>query len=417
MNHLLVLGLLLVMFPFLGMLWKKNGVMAAFALGAAGLLGCAALAPSFQLRIAFLCQLPLLGLISGVGFYFSALSSGIGAQNQRTQEGESLAELKEKCRLLKEDVNRIDQDEARSLQIYGVAKGLAESLSWKEMAPRLSSGLQKLFGAYEFLMYSVDENGKWSLIQRRGNWAKEPPVSSITSTEVAMFFPPQVRETVPVLSIPIATVGGAINGLLFLKSSDQNKSSDEQILTAREFGAQLGVALQKALLFNQMEIQSQVDGLTGVLRRQPFMDRLNDELKRVAVFHTPFSLMMIDIDHFKMVNDTHGHAAGDTVLHRVGQILKESVYETDVVGRYGGEEFIILLPRAEADGVMRKAEALRQRFEREVISSGSENLEITVSIGLAHYPQGGKTAEVLISSTDKALYRAKETGRNRVVAA
>jgi diguanylate cyclase (GGDEF)-like protein len=104
-------------------------------------------------------------------------------------------------------------------------------------------------------------------------------------------------------------------------------------------------------------------------------------------------------------------------LRRTGQILKESVYETDIVGRYGGEEFIILLPRAEAAGVMRKAEALRQRFEQEVISSGFENLKITVSIGLAHYPQGGKTADALISSTDRALYQAKETGRNRVVAA
>lgn len=416
MSHVLVLGLLLVLLPFVGLHWKKHGVMLMFAIGAFGLLGCAAIAPSFQMRIALLCQLPLLGLLSGVGFYYSAMSLRSQGQNSLAQ-GESLADLKERTRLLKEKVTRSDQEEARSLQIYGVAKGLAESLSWKEMAPRLSSGLQKLFGAYEFLLYSVDESRKWGLIQRRGNWAKEPPLPSLPSSDVVMVFPPQVRETVPVLTVPISTVGGGINGILFLKSSDQNKSSEDLILTGREFGEQLGVALQKALLFNQMEIQSQVDGLTGVLRRQPFMDRLNDELKRAAVFNTPFSLMMVDIDHFKVVNDTHGHAAGDAVLRRTGQILKESVYETDIVGRYGGEEFIILLPRADAAGVMRKAEALRQRFEQEVISSGFENLKITVSIGLAHFPQGGKTADALISSTDRALYQAKETGRNRVVAA
>ncbi len=126
---------------------------------------------------------------------------------------------------------------------------------------------------------------------------------------------------------------------------------------------------------------------------------------------------MVDIDHFKSVNDTHGHAAGDAVLARVGQLLHESFYETDVVGRYGGEEFIVLLPRAEAAGVMRKADALRHRFEIETIPSGFESLRITVSVGLAHYPHNGRTAEELIASADRALYRAKETGRNRVVAA
>jgi diguanylate cyclase (GGDEF)-like protein len=91
--------------------------------------------------------------------------------------------------------------------------------------------------------------------------------------------------------------------------------------------------------------------------------------------------------------------------------------ETDVVGRYGGEEFIVLLPRAEAQGVGRKAEQLRQRFEREIISSGFEQLRITVSIGIAHFPTHGRTADDLIARADAALYQAKETGRNKVVAA
>jgi len=326
--------------------------------------------------------------------------------------------LKRRHLVLKEDVNAAERDEQRSFQIYGVAKSLAESLSWKDMAPRLSQGIQKIFGAYEFLLYALEENGSWTQLQRRGNWAKEPPVSDIGVVQPGLLHPPHIQEIVPIQAVPVYSEAEGErrrSGILFLKSD--KAPTQEHLDAAEEVGAQLGVALAKALLFNQMELHSRLDGLTGTLRRQPFMDRLNEELKRAEAFHTPFSLMMVDIDHFKSVNDGHGHAAGDAVLSRVGQILRESIYETDVVGRYGGEEFIILLPRADAAGVMRKAEALRQRFEREVIPSGFENLKVTVSIGLAHFPKDGKGAEELIGSADRALYRAKQTGRNRVVAA
>ncbi len=320
--------------------------------------------------------------------------------------------------VLKEEVAKGEQEEARSLQIYGVAKSLAESISWKDMAPRLSAGIQKIFGSYEFLLYAQDESGTWTQLQRRGNWAKEPPVSDIGVVQAGLLHPPHVQELVPIQAVPVYSEKAGErrrSGLLFIKSD--KVSTQEHLDAAEEVGAQLGVAIEKALLFNQMELHSRQDGLTGTLRRQPFMDRLNEELKRADVFHTPFSLLMVDIDHFKAVNDGHGHAAGDAVLTRVGQILRESFYETDVVGRYGGEEFIVLLPRAEAGGVLRKAEALRQRFEREVITSGFDSLRVTVSIGLAHFPKDGRGAEELIGSADRALYRAKQTGRNRVVAA
>jgi diguanylate cyclase (GGDEF)-like protein len=330
----------------------------------------------------------------------------------------TLDELKARHANLKAEVAKAEQNEQRSLQIYGVAKSLAESLSWKDMSPRLSQGIQKIFGAYEFLIYATDENSRWTLLLRRGNWAKEPPVSDISNIPPGIVHPPQIQEVAPIQVIPVYSDTGAgrrQSGVLFLKLE---KGAFAGCLEAGEdFGAQLGVGLAKALLFNQMETHSRQDGLTGALRRQPFMDRLTEELKRAQVFHTPFSLMMVDIDHFKPINDTHGHAAGDAVLARVGQILKETFYETDVVGRYGGEEFIVLLPRAETDGVMRKAEGLRHRFEAEIIPSGFENLKITVSIGLAHFPKDGRNAEELIGSADRALYRAKEGGRNRVVAA
>jgi diguanylate cyclase (GGDEF)-like protein len=340
--------------------------------------------------------------------------------NGHSSSKKNLTAVKEEHSLIKKKVADQEMEETRSLQIYGISKSLAESLSWKEMGPRLTSGVEKLFGAFDILIYAINDQGQEVPLVRRGNWSKEPPFPIKKVKDVQFIHPPQVAEPVPVLSVPIFTMEGEItnlSGVLLLKTSDAARKTEDLLAIGRDFGEQLGVALKKAILFNQIEMQSRLDGLTGTLRRQAFMDRLAEEFKRAAVFHTPFSVMMVDIDHFKSVNDTHGHAAGDAVLNRIGQVLKESFYETDVVGRYGGEEFIVLLPRAESEGVLKKAEALRKRLESEIIPAGFENLRVTVSIGVAHYPLAGRTAEDLIGGADKALYQAKETGRNRVIAA
>jgi len=125
--------------------------------------------------------------------------------------------------------------------------------------------------------------------------------------------------------------------------------------------------------------------------------------------------MLLDIDHFKHLNDTYGHIFGDVVLKRLGEILKSSVYETDFVARYGGEEFAILLPRAEPEGVRRKAEAIRDRVASETFTQAMETVRITVSIGIAHYPRDGAGPEEIVRMADQALYAAKLRGRNRVV--
>jgi diguanylate cyclase (GGDEF)-like protein len=125
--------------------------------------------------------------------------------------------------------------------------------------------------------------------------------------------------------------------------------------------------------------------------------------------------MIADIDHFKRLNDTYGHQFGDAVLKRVAQLLKAGVYETDFVGRYGGEEFGIVLPRADSAGLLRKAETIRSRIAAETFSQGLEKVKLTVSIGIAHFPRDGAGPDELVAAADKALYAAKEGGRDRVV--
>jgi diguanylate cyclase (GGDEF)-like protein len=414
----LSLILLIPALPLFGVFVGPVAVWILSGLSWGGLFGAAMIAANPTQKIIFLLQVPC-GIL--VTFAALHLAKRLRAPAESSGGGDALgqlAQMKARHASLKAQVTRAEQEENRSLQIYGLAKSLAEALSWKDMAPRLSTGVQKVFGSQEFLLYSMNEKGRWELLHRRGSWSKEPPISGTVPAASQFLYPPQTQEVVPVQSVPILSPDGdgRIMGLLFLKCATE-KPSEDMLQVGHEFGEQLGMVLSKAMLFNQMEMHSRIDGLTGVLRRQAFMDRLGDEIKKANAFHSPFSLFMVDIDHFKSVNDGHGHAAGDAVLSRVGQILKESVYETDVVGRYGGEEFIVLLPRAEAQGVGRKAEQLRQRFEREIISSGFEQLRITVSIGIAHFPTHGRTADDLIARADAALYQAKETGRNKVVAA
>lgn len=354
--------------------------------------------------------------------YFFRSRFGTAGRPDREElaaEKAGFEKLKARHAELKKSVANEEKEENRSFQIYGLAKGLAETLSWADMAPRLTSGVQKVFDAHEFLLYGIDSGNKWTMLHRRGGWAQEPPFSGALPQAPALFRPPQTQEVVPVLFVPIFAndqAGRAMNGALFLKVHP-DKNEGDLVTAGGEFGEELGMALNKAILFSQMETHSRVDGLTGLLRRQPFMDRLNEELKKAKAFQTPFCVIMADIDHFKLVNDSHGHAAGDIVLGRVGQHLKEAFYETDVAGRYGGEEFIVLLPRAQMDGVLRKAEALRKRIEADTITCGFAKLKITVSIGVARYPEQGVTGEDVIAAADRALYQAKETGRNRVIPA
>jgi len=160
------------------------------------------------------------------------------------------------------------------------------------------------------------------------------------------------------------------------------------------------------------------DALTHVQNARSFREILEHEFKAARRYGYPLSLMMIDVDHFKVVNDTHGHPSGDYVLKETAVILKRSVRDSDVVSRTGGEEFTILLPRADRKQVAKFAERVRKEVrDRKFIVYGSE-IHVTVSVGLSSYPDDAEVidARMLLYFADQALLIAKETGRDRVVA-
>ncbi len=126
--------------------------------------------------------------------------------------------------------------------------------------------------------------------------------------------------------------------------------------------------------------------------------------------------MMIDADHFKMINDQYGHLTGDQVLHEIGQIIKENVREIDIVGRYGGEEFCVVLPDTDLDGSRVVAERIRRCASNKHIRAYDNTIRISLSAGISIFPTDGKALEELVDKADWALYRAKSQGRNCVVA-
>ncbi len=157
------------------------------------------------------------------------------------------------------------------------------------------------------------------------------------------------------------------------------------------------------------------DGLTKLFNKRYLMDRLDSELKFAQRHETSVSLLLLDIDHFKKVNDTYGHLSGDAVLANLGVVLSRAVRNEDVVARFGGEEFAIILRAIGVDPAMQMAERLRKLVEATVATNGDQKLKATISIGVAGYPStAAQTLEELVEASDQALYRAKNAGRNCV---
>ena len=180
---------------------------------------------------------------------------------------------------------------------------------------------------------------------------------------------------------------------------------------------QLALGLQRIALYRRIQNSATHDGLTGLLTRRSFLERLTEETERTLRRSDSAAFLMVDLDRFKLVNDTYGHLVGDVVLREVSRIIRRSVREVDVVGRYGGEEFGVLLPGANEPLGLQIAERVRRAIAICLIRAYDETVRITVSVGIALCPQHAAAAEQLVEQADQAMYQAKFLGRDRVVLA
>jgi diguanylate cyclase (GGDEF)-like protein len=167
---------------------------------------------------------------------------------------------------------------------------------------------------------------------------------------------------------------------------------------------------------HRLEDLATTDGLTGLLNKRALIEQAERKLRSAQRYGRATAVMMCDIDHFKRVNDTYGHDVGDVVIKGLGELLRRIKRDTDVVGRFGGEEFVIVCEQTELAGAMLLAERVRAELEATTFHTEAGPLRVTCSIGVAPAPAAGTTWEPVFKATDEALYASKRAGRNRVTA-
>jgi len=324
-------------------------------------------------------------------------------------------------------LNELARSLALTFKTQDVVKLLIETISKTFMVPG---------GVYSLLLfdssvgkemhavrYSVDTEMEVRLNRERlhtdnpfNAWVmaqKKPLVINDASSDFRFQNIPEESRVQSLVAGPLMG-GHELLGLIRMESSATNAFRQEDARLLSNFCDLGTVSLEHVALYHQTIELATIDGLTGLYVVRYYKDRVRDEIFRALEHKFSLCVMMIDVDHFKKYNDSYGHLIGDKVLKLVAQILKDSVRVVDLVSRYGGEEFSVLLVKTPMDGALQVAERIRQKVVEQTIDVAGKKTSVTVSIGVAELNPGFKDAESFIDVADHALYQAKEEGRNRV---
>ncbi|MCX7747098.1 MAG: GGDEF domain-containing protein [Clostridia bacterium] len=223
----------------------------------------------------------------------------------------------------------------------------------------------------------------------------------------------QGRDINSLICVPLNTKSRKF-GLVIIEQKYYNAFDDDNVRLLDIIGQQVGFAMENAELYQRMQELATIDGLTGVFNRLYFQERLQKEFKSSQEDHYALSLAIFDIDHFKRFNDTYGHLFGDKVLKTITEVIRNSLRSSDIFARYGGEEFVILFPRTGVMQAVEKVEALRLKIASTLVKDNLVEASVTVSFGIASFPEIAATEAELLRKADDALYKAKEAGRNCV---
>ena len=258
---------------------------------------------------------------------------------------------------------------------------------------------------------ALDLPGLAGHVAKTGETLMLPDAYGVSDGRPSAFDAPTDDGTRSVLAVPLQEPAGDVVGVLQLINARDEDGEVIPFATAfeglvRSLAAQAAVAIRNATL----EDLSLKDPLTGAYNRRYFMLRIEEEAKRHTRYGEPVSLVLIDVDHFKPVNDRHGHGTGDTVLREVTHVLMENSRDFSIVTRYGGDEFAVLLVNTPKVGALRYAERILGIVARHRFVHG----HLTVSMGVATLPDDVRAADELIPAADRALYTAKQAGRNNI---
>ncbi|KPQ00230.1 GGDEF domain-containing protein [Marinobacter sp. HL-58] len=354
---------------------------------------------------------------------------------ERTEKAEKLARLEQaRVRLL-----TFENEKTRILN--DIIAELQDCITLNQTFPVLARRLPDLCSPLRGELYQRIEDGKAYALLTRWGYAGEP--ESLARIETPEGPPPQTL--IPAgytvdpgqtwtnweeesggslclwINIQTAAEGQITLALLFLEVPEEISANSTDYGTARLFQAlsqgvqKIGIALSSIGLREELHKYSYEDALTGLKNRRYF-DQLFEHESAVALrSEQPLSLLIVDIDHFKQFNDTHGHEAGDAALKTVADVLARHFRDSDVVCRFGGEEFVIIMAGSSADAACEKARELAKAIRLMPVRHGDTDLgHVTISVGVASWPQCSESPDSLLGLADRALYRAKEAGRDRV---
>ncbi len=267
-------------------------------------------------------------------------------------------------------------------------------------------------------MESVTDNKSLKILSRLSEEKKKQWFSLINNNEeIASLKGPAVVKSLftienkPVIAWPMI-IDNQLNSCTFLVVEPEY--SRIYVEEGELFIPHLKLGTKRIMLFSELKEKARVDGLTGLYLKRYFLGKLYSEIERAKRYKNDFYLMMLDIDHFKNINDTYGHLIGDEVLVATAKTISSSVRKSDIVGRYGGEEFIIILPAITQDKVLEIAENIRKNLKNISFTGNNKPFFVTISIGISKYDKG-TDIDTLIGNADNALYKAKNSGRDNIV--
>lgn len=321
---------------------------------------------------------------------------------------------------------------------FTIAQSLISTLDLDDVLNRILEVIRKNFGYENCAILLVDKKANELYIRASRGYPeylskkmrltinKKQGVTSYVAATGKPYYAPDVRK-VPFYVLGKRTIRSEaavpmilrdeVIGVLDIESEKLNAFSERDLRMFTVFASQAAIAIENARLYNETKALSLTDSLTNIANRRHFDLILENELKRGRGYSRSVSLAMIDLDHFKQFNDKYGHPAGDKLLIVVAEKIKKTVRDTDLVSRYGGEEFVIIFPETPGGSAYKVCERVRTAVENfQIYLDKYGKVGTTISIGVATYPQSAQSAQELIQKADLALYRAKKLGRNRVEA-
>lgn len=302
--------------------------------------------------------------------------------------------------------------------LYEVGRPLADTLSTEKVAETIVQGLSSSFGMERVELFLLGPGGALDSVRRvpetvRGQ-SDDPGLGTDLRSRLDQEGPVQEGQRI---FMPIGTKARVL-GLLIADLPPPGRALDpDELNTIRLLSGQAGIAVENARLYEKTERLSRTDGLTQLYNHRFFQERIQEEFKRSDRFGQTLSLLMIDVDDFKRINDTFGHQAGDDVLQRIARVVRDSLREVDVPARYGGDEFAIILPDTELREAIEVGERLRKSVEKHPFTADGTPVSLTLSLGTAaRTAQSHVRPEELVKMADQALFNAKSRGRNAVTA-